>query len=186
MGRARSKSTENEDADNSMEPNDGVSEPKSRSKSSTSGGLGRWIKFAAGSSGNKQWLNGCGDMPADGSSGGLDGHNPPILTIEVDTQQEVDLSHRVRQKTELQMSQEFASAARQAVQSQMKLLEAETSCVDGECEEAEIDGSARSLPPPNMNPTSLLESFGSAKVCVHCYSDYDYEYENHRLRLHVP
>lgn len=135
-----------------MEPNDGTSEPKSRKST-----LRPWKKY----SGNKEWTNGCGSPVPDDS--GEFGHGPPILTIEVDESKEIDLTHRVRQKSEKEMDKEFALAAREAVLSQMEELGDE--CSDEECAtSSEFDSSARSLPPPNMNPTSLLEAFGTAKV----------------------
>mmetsp|Transcript_28971 Transcript_28971/g.69958 ORF Transcript_28971/g.69958 Transcript_28971/m.69958 type:complete len:395 (-) Transcript_28971:415-1599(-) len=174
VGRSRSRSTEKDydvDDQQSMEPNDGTSEPTN--KSSSNGNKKstfplRWKKFSGGNN-NKEWANGCGggmmSSPGDDDAGSdeLD-DGPPILTIEVDQSKEIDLSHRVRQKTEAQMSKEFALAARRAVQNQMNILREELDCSNREDCGDEMDGSARSQPPPDMAPTSLLEAFGSAKI----------------------
>ena len=178
MGKQRSRSTKKEEDDgNSMEPNDGVlSDPKSSRKSTF---RDRWRKYGGGGGDNnkKEWMNGCGGgiKPSTDNLEEPDDHfGPPMLTIEVDPTKEIDLTHRERPKTEAQMAQEFASAAREAVRLQMKELGNEECLDHDECGGGNtsdgstavdvIDASMRSLPPPNMNPTSLLESFGTAKV----------------------
>ncbi|CAJ1931564.1 unnamed protein product [Cylindrotheca closterium] len=202
MGRSRrSKSTEKEEEDNSMEPNDGDA-VVSLSKSRKSTFRDRWRKISGGGSNGNEWMNGCGGATPNTDDSDELGEiiGPPVLTIEVDPTKEIDLNLRVRQKTQSQMSQEFASAAREAVKLQMKELRTEDEendeCVGNACQQERVadadadasdpvDGSngssrdsgemkdaflevsersQRSLPPPYMNPTILLESFGTAKV----------------------
>jgi len=87
-------------------------------------------------------------------------NSPPILTIEVDQSKQINVTGRVQRKTAEQIAIEFALAAREAVDEQMQDLQDDTMCDDL----GEIAKSAQSTPPESMKPTSMLESFGTAKI----------------------
>lgn len=188
MGRARSRSTDKDGDAASTEAYDGEQDPNNnnsnkRSSSKSSNFLARWKKFGA----PNEWANGCGDVDPDqeGSDEIFDIQGPPILTIEVDPSKEIDLSARTRPRTIEQITNEFALAAREAVREQMRGLE-NTNLEKFECSEddcassmtnsdpdkstrsgsAQFDQSARSMPPATMKPTSLLDSFGAARVRI--------------------
>lgn len=174
MVRLRSNSFGNKQDNHSQDkyvPEDGSGFHSKSSKKSKSGRKGknklrdRFKQFG----GSKEWSYGCGGgeagpFTAEDDNNSIDVEGPPILTIEVDETKEIDLTERVPKKTDAEIEKKFASAAREAVKTQMDDLECQCSVDTLHNSMNDIDLSARSMPPASMNPTSLLERFGTSKV----------------------
>lgn len=159
MGKARSKSSGRHRDINlkgSSRTDGNTSSTKSKKGSMFQA---RWLKFG----GSKEWKNGCSSsLVAEGESDEARADGPPVLSIQVDQSKVIDLTERVRQKSDAQITREFALAAREAVKEQMETLKQQDIELFGdECSNGSCVNRTPSLDGPNV---SILDGSGSLGV----------------------